>query len=101
MRVELDKTWEYMIPGALIGLASGFLYGVYDGLSSTDNGTFEALHNMLSRRPNIFSKEYWIITRDFIGGGVSGGVAGGLAGLVGDTYTTVSDKLRRNKDDKR
>jgi outer membrane lipoprotein SlyB len=88
----MKMLYSYAGIGAVLGGVAGMFYGIYDGLQQTDNGFFEALHNITSDDPNIFTKEYWIATRDTLIGVIGGGAVGGLADLV----TKVTQRRSRD-----
>ena len=85
----MEKYSLYLKVGAALGFIAGSAYGIYDGLQQTDNGFFEALHNMLSKDPNLFTTEFWVMTKDGFIGLAAGLAAGGLGALVHSLYSKV------------
>ena len=94
----MSRISSYLAAGAIVGGMIGSMYGIHDGLQHTDNGFWEALHNMTSDSPNIFSQEYWVMTKDAVTGIAGGAVVGGLAGLVDAAVVGIKNAIQGKKE---
>ena len=90
----MSRIVSYLKAGAIAGGLIGSAYGVYHGLQCTDNGFWEALHNMTSKSPNIFTTEYWVMLKDTVIGITGGAALGGLAGLVDNMVLCIKEKAQ-------